>query len=181
MKYLHLGFVIAAACGSKAPATGTGPDHDHDHGDHHEPLPAGLKWVDMNLDQRHQFMEETVLPETKKLFVAFDPLYEKMDCKTCHGPGAEDGTYEMPNPKNRPLPDSPESFMALLEKDARAAKYTPFMAQTLEPKMGELLQVKLFDPKTKEPGFSCSSCHYLVDGSGKVYPEPSRVQNKPAT
>lgn len=175
MKYALLALSLAA-CGSKTPAstttattTASAPDAKR------PPLPAGLKWEDMDLDQRHQFMEDTVLPETKKLFVAFDAsTYSGMDCATCHGPGVEDGTFEMPNPKIKPLPNTPEAFMAWVKKDERAAKYAQFMSQELEPKMGELLQVKLFDPKTGTPGFSCSSCHYLVDDTGKVFKEPSR-------
>jgi hypothetical protein len=132
----------------------------------------------MNQDQRHQFMKETVMPKAKELFVAFDAAaYKEMNCATCHGPGVEDGTFEMPNPKIKPLPSTPEAFMAWVQKDERAAKYAQFMSQQLEPTMAELLHLAPFDPKTGTGEFSCSSCHYLVDASGKVFKKPTGEQH----
>jgi hypothetical protein len=164
MKYMLVAFALAA-CGSKSSPAPTAPKEP----EKRAPLPADLVWKDMNADQRHQYMEETVMPETKKLFVAFDATaYEKMDCKTCHGPGAEDGSFEMPNPKIKPLPNTPEAFMAWVQKDERAGKYAQFMSQQLEPKMGELLHEKLFDPATKTPGFSCCHCLFVVAGTVMV-------------
>jgi hypothetical protein len=64
--------------------------------------------------------------------------------------------------------------MAWVQKDPRAAKYAEFMHGKLEPKVAELLQLAAFDPQTKTGEFSCSSCHYLVDETGKVFPAPSR-------
>ena len=139
------------------------------------PAPAPAKplvWKDMDATQRETYMKDVVMPRTKEIFVAFDPKYASMDCKTCHGPGAEDGTFEMPNPKIKPLPNTEELFMAWINKDPEAARYTEFMATKLEPLMGELLQQKVFDPKTGTGQMTCSSCHQLVDGNGKVVPDP---------
>ena len=56
----------------------------------------------MNLDQRTEFMKREVLPKSKAIFVAFDEKkYKDMDCATCHGDGAADGSFEMPNPKDQ--------------------------------------------------------------------------------
>jgi hypothetical protein len=169
--------LAAAACGSKTPSSngpaGTGPTTEAKK----PPLPAGLVWKDMNADQRHQYMEETVMPRAKAIFVEFDATaYANMDCGTCHGNGADDGSFEMPDGKKKPLPSTPEAFMAWIGKDQRAAKYTEFMAQKVEPLMGELLHMTVFDPKTKTGEISCSSCHYLVDETGKAFPEPSRAK-----
>ena len=130
--------------------------------------PKGLVWKDMNADQRHAYMEKVVMPKAKEVFAAFDPKYASMDCKTCHGPGAEDGSFEMPNPKIRPLPNTPEAFMALMGKDADVQRFTPFMAAKVEPMMGELLHMTVFDPQTKTGELSCENCHTLVDEAGKV-------------
>ena len=81
----------------------------------------------------------------------------------------------MPTPDIKPVPNTPEAFLACVAKDARAGKYAEFMSQQLEPLMGQLLHVEVFDPQTGKGDFSCSSCHYLVDASGKVAPEPRRV------
>ncbi len=122
-----------------------------------------LVWKDMDATQRQKYMTDVVLPRTKALFVEFDPKYQSMDCKTCHGDGATDGSFEMPNAKIKPLPNTPEAFMAWMSKDAEAARYAQFMGTKLEPAMGELLQQPVFDPKTGQGEVSCSTCHTLVD------------------
>ena len=146
-------FLAAAACGSSSKSSMP---------------PKGMVWKDMNADQRHAYMEKVVMPKAKEVFAAFDPKYASMDCKTCHGPGAEDGSFEMPNPKIRPLPNTPEAFMALMGKDADVQRFTPFMAAKVEPMMGELLHMTVFDPQTKTGELSCENCHTLVDEAGKV-------------
>ena len=165
MRFSHvtLSFAVLAACGSSSPPA-------------QAPAQAPAKavtWKDMDATQREAFMKEVVMRRTAPWFVAFDPKYQSMDCKTCHGDGATDGTFEMPNPKIKPLPNSEEAFMAWVSKDPEAGRYAQFMATKLEPLMGELLQVKVFDPQTKTGDFSCESCHQLVDASGKIVTVPS--------
>ncbi len=126
----------------------------------------------MTQAQRTTYMKEVVLPKTKAIFVAFDSKYQTMDCKTCHGDGADDGSFTMPNGKIKPLPNTEEAFMAWVGKDAEAARYTGFMASKVEPLMGELLHVSVFDPKTKTGEMSCANCHMLVDGDGKIVAPP---------
>ncbi|MBL0212955.1 MAG: hypothetical protein IPQ07_03660 [Myxococcales bacterium] len=134
--------------------------------------PKALVWKDMNADQRQAYMKDVVLPKAKVVFAAFDPKFQTMDCKTCHGDGVDDGSYEMPNPKIKPLPNTEAAFMAWLGKDAEAARYTPFMADKVEPLMGDLLHMTVFDPKTMSGEFGCSSCHTLVDADGKIVAPP---------
>lgn len=122
----------------------------------------------MNLDQRATYMKEVVMPKTKDLFVAFDPKYETMDCTTCHGDGAADGSFEMPNAKIKPLPNTPDAFMAWVAKEPEAGRYAEFMATKLEPLMGELLQMTVYNPQTKTGELNCGTCHTLVDESGKI-------------
>jgi hypothetical protein len=157
--YLPLALAVLAACGSSSTTPQT------------PATPAkAVTWKDMDATQREQFMKDVVMPRAKAAFVAFDPKYASMDCKTCHGDGATDGTFEMPNPKIKPLPNTPEAFMEWVSKDAEAARYADFMSAKLEPLMGELLQLKPFDPQTKTGEFSCENCHELVDTSGKIVP-----------
>jgi hypothetical protein len=136
--------------------------------------PAPRAWKDMSTDQRKEYMKEVVMPRAKEVFTAFDPGYADMDCKTCHGRGDDDGTYEMPSAELRPLPNTPEAFMALVEKDADVKRFTPFMVEKVEPMMGELLQMTVFDPKTETGELSCETCHTLVDAAGNVVPPRER-------
>lgn len=124
----------------------------------------------MDGKQREQFMKDVVLPKSKELFVAFDAKFADMNCKTCHGDGAEDGSFEMPNPKIKPLPNSEEGFMAWIAKEPDEGRWAGFMAQKLEPAVAEMLGEKPFDPKTKTGEFGCANCHELIDASGNRVP-----------
>ncbi|HUS33250.1 MAG TPA: hypothetical protein VMZ53_32330 [Kofleriaceae bacterium] len=140
-------FIALVACGSSTPKTGA-------------PLPP---WKDMNADQRLEFMKTTVLPAAKAKFQAFDgKKYAKFDCRVCHGKGAEDGSFEMPNPDIKALPGSEEAYMAWVAKDADAARYTKFMSEDIVPMMAELLGKKPFDPATHTGDFSCPACHKMA-------------------
>jgi len=150
MRFTSLALIaLLAACGgSKTPAA-TAPA-----------APAPTAYKDMNLDQRKAFMEKVVLPEMKTVFVAFEPKFGEMNCKTCHGKGAEDGTFEMPSAELPVLPNTPEKFEEYA-KDPEHARWSKFMVEQVEPKMANLLQLKPFDPQTKTGEFSCNSCHTL--------------------
>jgi hypothetical protein len=137
-----------------------------------------LVWKDMDLEQRTTYMKDIVLPRAKDLFVAFDAnKYASMDCATCHGDGVKDGSFEMPNPKIKPLPNSEEAFMAWVSKEPEAGKYAEFMATKLQPLMGELLQETVFDPKTMTGELSCHTCHTLVDANGKIVEPPKHDEH----
>ena len=156
--------LLVAACSS--PAKPAGP-------------PKPLVWKDMNADQRQKYMKDVVLPKAKEIFVAFDPKFQKMDCKTCHGDGADDGSFEMPNPKIASLPNTEAAFVAWLGQDEDAARFTPFMASKVEPLMAELLHMSVFDPKTGAGEFGCSACHTLIDAEGKIV-KPAPHGNPPS-
>ena len=133
----------------------------------------------MNADQRMQYMKEVVLPETKKIFVAFDAKkFGTMDCKTCHGDGADNGSFEMPNPKIRPLPNSEEAFMAWVGKEPEIGKWAQFMGGEVEPLMAKLLDETPFDPKTNTGEFGCTACHTLVDAEGKPVEMPKHHEHE---
>ena len=151
-----------AACGGGGAAKPTEP-------------PKATKWRDMNADQRIAYMKEVVLPESKKIFVAFDAKkFENMDCNTCHGDGAENGSFEMPDAKIHPLPNSEEAFMAWAQKEPEVGKWAQFMSGEVEPLMARLLDETVFDPKTKTGEFGCTACHTLVDAEGKPVPLPPK-------
>jgi hypothetical protein len=152
MKKFALLLLFACGGGSAKPAAPPAP-------------PAA--WKDMDHDQRMVFMKDVVMPKAKAIFVAFDPTFSTMDCVTCHGDGVEAGTYEMPNPKIKPLPNTEEAFMAWVSKDPAAGKFAQFMATEVNPLMAGLLGKKAFDPQTHTGDFSCEACHKLVDAKAE--------------
>jgi hypothetical protein len=124
-----------------------------------ESTPSAFK--DMNADQRMAFMKDIVVPKMKPLWAAFDPKLPPLDCKTCHGKGAEDGSFEMPSADIPVLPGTEEAFMAFLSDPAHPehGQWAKFMGEQVTPTMAELLQVKPFDFATKAGEFGCGNCH----------------------
>ena len=111
-----------------------------------DPLPESYQ--DMTFEQRQQYMTETVLPTMKAEFEAVDASYSSMNCATCHGDGATDGTFSMPNG-------------GLAALDVNAWPTDPpvdFMTNTVVPTMADLLDEDPFDASTGE-GFGCFGCH----------------------
>ncbi len=115
-----------------------------------------LKWQQMNHKQRKEFMHDVVMPRMSKEFRKFDSVkYANFKCITCHGDGAKDDSFKMPNPKLLKLPKTPEGFSKLREKHEAMLK---FMMTTVKPTMASLLNEKPFDMRTKT-GFGCGNCH----------------------
>jgi hypothetical protein len=113
-------------------------------------------WKDMAPGQRKAFMKHTVLPTMRDEFQHFDATrFEKFNCKTCHGEGAEDGTFKMPNPKLYKLPGGPDGFSKMMQKDSVILK---FMSRTVKPKMAAMLGEPEWTMQTKT-GFGCGNCH----------------------
>jgi hypothetical protein len=118
--------------------------------------PPQIAWAAMTFEQRKEYMKTTVFPKAKELFVAFDPVhYSNFTCATCHGDGAADGKFKMPNPKLPKLPSTPEGFRQLM---ADKPKVTEFMAKQVKPTMATLLGLKEFTPQSPN-GFGCMECH----------------------
>ncbi|MDI3287849.1 hypothetical protein [Polyangium sp. 15x6] len=117
-----------------------------------------IAYEDMSFEQRVVFMNDVVMPEMKEVFVAFDPKFETMDCTTCHGNGAIDGTYAMPSAQIEALPATEEAFLEYV-KDPEKARWSTFMYDEVMTRMADLLQVPKFDHATAPNGFSCSNCH----------------------
>ncbi|UQA56832.1 hypothetical protein [Polyangium aurulentum] len=126
-----------------------------------EPTPPPVAYKDMTLQQREVFMNDVVLPKMRATFAAFDAKYEStMTCQTCHGNGANDGTYAMPSPQVPPLPTE-EEFPEYV-KDPENAKWAQFMMDDVWPQMADLLDVPMYDHMTNPTGFSCSNCHTIA-------------------
>jgi hypothetical protein len=118
-----------------------------------------IAWADMNKDQRLEYMKSVVAPRMKQVFVNFSPdRFGKMNCTTCHGDSATEGTFKMPNPKLPKLPSSPDGFKGLA---AERPAVMEFMKNEVKPKMAVLLGMPEYTPETKS-GFGCMECHTMA-------------------
>jgi hypothetical protein len=113
-------------------------------------------WAAMNFTDRRHYMKTVVMPKMKEVFVAFDASrYAKVTCATCHGDGASEGSFRMPNPGLPRLPTTPDAFKKLMgDKPA----ISQFMLTKVKPAMAKLLGVPEMTPENKI-GFGCLSCH----------------------
>ncbi len=125
-----------------------------------EPTPEPVAWKDMSFEQRYEYMEDIVLPEMKKTFVAFDAKFENMSCATCHGDGAVNGTYAMPSPQIPVLPGTEKAFIEYA-KDPEIGRWSTWMYEKVVPQTADLLQVERYDGNTHTGEFSCYNCHTL--------------------
>ncbi len=117
---------------------------------------SAIHWSDMSHDERKEYMHDVVAPHMKKLFQEFDSVqFREVKCMFCHGDGAKNQSFKMPNPKLPKLPNSPDGWKAL---NAKKGKIMKFMSSTVKPEMAKLLGMPPFDPKTGK-GFGCMDCH----------------------
>jgi hypothetical protein len=117
-----------------------------------------IDWDKMSKAEKKKYMKSTVLPEMKKVFVAFDAKkFAKVTCATCHGDGATDGKFKMPNPKlpKLPQPTNRDGFMAL---NAKKPEMVKFMGTQVKPNIARLLGKPEWSP-TNPTGYGCYGCH----------------------
>jgi len=125
--------------------------------------PPQIAWKAMTYDQKKAYMKDAVAPTMKPIFQAFDgKKFKVFDCRTCHGDDGAERKFKMPSNDIHPLPNTKEAFEAKLKTEPTWPKWTEFMAQKVEPAMGKLLAVPVFNPqKPVEGAFSCAKCHKL--------------------
>lgn len=140
--------VVAAACGSKTPATTTTGGGDTGSA---SPVLPDVPFEKLDHDQQIQFMKEKVVPTMAPIFKEHDPKeFAEFGCKTCHGDGAEKGEFDMPNAG---LPKLDFANMGKFKKED-----LEWMGTKVKPTMAKLLQ----EPEmTQESpvGFGCLGCH----------------------
>jgi hypothetical protein len=101
-------------------------------------------------------MKSTVLPKMGPMFHDFDPKrFAEPKCTLCHGDGAKDGTFKMPNPGLPKLTATPEAFKKL---QTQKPQIFDFMSKQVVPTMASLLGEEPLDMKTQK-GFGCFECH----------------------
>jgi len=125
--------------------------------------PPEVAWKEMTFAQKKAYMKAAVTPTMKPIFQAFDgKKFKTFSCATCHGRDGADRKFKMPSNGIHPLPNTPAAFQAKLKQEPTWPKWTEFMAQKVEPAMGKLLDLPVFDPKKPVKGaFGCANCHKL--------------------
>lgn len=147
MKYLVLLVpVVAAACGS-TPSTSTTTSGG---GGATAVLPD-VPFEELDHDQRIEFMKQTVVPTMMPLFQQHDPEeFKDFGCKTCHGEGADQGEFHMPNDG---LPKLNFADMSKFEPEE-----VEWMTRTIKPTMAQLLREPEYSEQNPQ-GFGCLHCH----------------------
>jgi cytochrome c553 len=125
--------------------------------------PPEVAWKNMKYAQRKAYMKAVVMPKMREVFQAFDAKkFSTVDCATCHGRDFAERKYKMPGPDIHPLPGTPAAFMAKVKVEPTWPKFTKFMSEEVEPAMGKLLDVPVFNPKKPVEGaFGCGACHKI--------------------
>jgi hypothetical protein len=115
-----------------------------------------VAWKDKTREQREAHMRSAVHPFMSAMFAGFDrERFAVVECRTCHGSGAADGTYRMPNPDLPRLPGASDGFERLM---AEKEQITTFMANAVVPAMASMLGEKPYGPDAPD-GFGCFRCH----------------------
>ncbi|HUH01154.1 MAG TPA: hypothetical protein VML75_04105 [Kofleriaceae bacterium] len=152
--------LLAASCGG-GKAAPTSPEPTEPGAAPTSEPGAPVAWKDLEFSARKKLREEKVLPEMKRMFAEFDSAkFADVTCQTCHGDGAIDGSFEMPNQALPVLPSTQEGWQKL---GAEKPKWMEFMSTKVKPRMAELLGVPEFDPQQPENGgFGCHACHEMA-------------------
>lgn len=147
MKFLApILFVAAAACGGKSsssttpaePAAVALPDKPFDELDH---------------DQKIEFMKQKVMPAMAPVFKNHDAEeFAEFGCKTCHGPQAEQGHFDMPSTE---LPKLNFNDMSQWKKED-----LDWMGNEVKPTMAKLLSRPEYSEENPT-GFGCPACHVV--------------------
>ncbi len=103
-------------------------------------------------------MKVKVVPAVRAIWGESPEPEEEVDCTLCHGDGAMEGEFDMPNPNLPKL--NPANMFEAHQDDA---EWLEFMSKKLTPTMVEVLGVEPYNVETNE-GFGCFSCHVMDTG-----------------
>jgi hypothetical protein len=118
--------------------------------------PGPGEWTTWTHEQKLAYMRTTFIDEERKIFASWEPVrFRNLECRTCHGIGAVNGTFAMPNKDLAHLIPGKEGYQELLTHEP---ELFTFMQKKLVPETARLLGLPAFDME-KHTGFSCYQCH----------------------
>ncbi|GAC1588389.1 MAG: hypothetical protein NVS3B20_16290 [Polyangiales bacterium] len=157
-----LAAVVVSCGGAQAPASA--PRTNAKESTDVPPPPAS--WDALSHEQKLDYMSKAVMPKMGALFHDYDAKrFANPTCEMCHGSGAKNGSFKMPNPELPKLSVEGE-FKKHRDKDAAIVD---FMMAKVEQQMAGLLNEAPYDVKTHK-GFGCFECHTKADDAGKTTP-----------
>lgn len=122
--------------------------------------PNTMGWPAWSHEKKLEYMQRTVMPAEREIFARFEPLrFADMTCATCHGQGARDGSYKMPNPDLPHIVGGKGGFEELATVQPETVR---FMQKVVGPETAHLLGYSPFDME-QHVGFSCYQCHVRED------------------
>ncbi len=122
-----------------------------------------LTWAEMSIPQRKAHMKRAVLPIATEIFGSWRPeRFSSVDCRLCHGRGAEQGRFQMPTAH---LPRLSGELLLGPERRTYPAT-TQLKLDQLVPRMAAALGKRPFSLITRR-GFGCYSCH--LGPTGPMY------------
>jgi cytochrome c553 len=158
MRAAFVSFAFLLACGGKSsPATTTTTPAPAEPAAH-AVLPD-VAFDQLDQDQRAEFMKQHVITPMKAAFQQHDATkFAKFTCETCHGKGAAEGHFDMPNPE---LPK-----LVVKELMSGTSKYkkadVEWMGKEIKPAMAKILKLPEWTPETPK-GFGCNGCHVMEE------------------
>lgn len=144
-----LPFTLAlAACGGEAAPPPSAPVSST------PATPRLGEWKTWTHDQKLAYMKDVFTPAEAPWFKQYDSTkFAELTCRSCHGPGADDGSFKMPNAA---LPKLAPGHIHELEKTN--PKAFAFMNEIVMPRSAELLGQYPWAHMTMS-GFGCFGCH----------------------
>ena len=148
MRFLLVPILFAAdACGSKTPA----PESPKPEQGSAVVVLPDVPFDKLDHEQKIAFMKQKVMPALKPVFQNHDPkMFAEFTCKTCHGDGAKEGKFDMPNAK---LPKLNFADMSKFKKED-----LEWMGKEVLPTMAKTLDMPMYT-KENPTGFGCLECH----------------------
>lgn len=138
---------ITAAC-----ASGSTPAESADSADESAVSSQNKSFDEMTSPEKMQHMKMVVKPKMALVFQEAAPeKYADFSCGSCHGPGAQEGDFEMPSDALPALDD---------EEMEEHPQITQFMKERVVPEMAALLGEEPYDRESGE-GFGCYDCHTM--------------------